>query len=326
MKNSITQSKKKQEKNIIGKFKAKKLQNKKLVDFIVKHVTSKIKDRISICGEFLQFVANSDLSKKKLMAHNGCNNRFCPMCAWRVARKNALKIGICMKYIENEHRKRFLFLTLTAPNVEGDKLKDELDKFNHSFKKLMERKELKDMNKGYVRKLEITYNKEENTYHPHFHVIIAVNKSYFKDTKIYLTHDKFLDLWRDVMQDQTITQVDVRAVGESKHLKDKSISEIAKYSAKDSDYLVSQEVFDVFYLALKNRQELTFNGLFKDAIKMFKAGELDKYKEVDETEYMYFMLYRWGFGEYVESEIRELTEEEKKKVNKQLIEEDENVD
>jgi hypothetical protein len=49
--------------------------------------------------------------------------------------------------------------------------------------------------------------------------------------------------------------------------------------------------------------------------------KLDKYKDKDSTEYTYMLLYKWGFGDYVEQEIRELTEEEYKQVNKELIEE-----
>ena len=30
------------------------------------------------------------------------------------------------------------------------------------------------INKGYIAKLEITYNAEEDTYHPHYHVLMAV--------------------------------------------------------------------------------------------------------------------------------------------------------
>ncbi|MBI6089122.1 protein rep, partial [Clostridium perfringens] len=86
--------------------------------------------------------------------------------------------------------------------------------YNKSFKKLMERKEVKAIAKGYIRKLEVTYQKDKfitkelwkrkkdyyinkglsigdeepnyDTYNPHFHVVIAVSKSYFTDTKKYI--------------------------------------------------------------------------------------------------------------------------------------------
>ena len=44
-------------------------------------------------------------------------------------------------------------------------------------------------------------------------------------------------------------------------------------------------------------------------------------KDVDLTEYVYRILYQWGQGEYVEKEMRELTDEEKERFNKQLIDE-----
>ena len=98
----------------------------------------------------------------------------------------------------------------------------------------------------------------------------------------------------------------------------KGILEIAKYSSKDSDYLIDKDVFDVMYKALKGRQVITYNGLFKEAAKLYKKGDLDYLKEIDLTEYVYRILYQWGQGEYVEKEMRELTEDEKERFNKQL--------
>jgi hypothetical protein len=64
------------------------------------------------------------------------------------------------------------------------------------------------------------------------------------------------------MNDQSITQVDVRKVvyeavakGDKEHKEaGESATEIAKYAAKDEDYLVSQSVFDIFYKTLRGRQ------------------------------------------------------------------------
>lgn len=130
---------------------------------------------------FLNFFATEDLEKKKLNKSNFCKNRFCPMCSWRQAKKDALKISILLKYIQAELGLEFIFLTLTAPNVVGAELNDEIKRYNKAFSKLLKRKEVSRIAKGTVRKLEVTYNKERDDYHPHLHVMIAVNKSYFKD-------------------------------------------------------------------------------------------------------------------------------------------------
>ncbi|MDU3299714.1 MAG: protein rep, partial [Clostridioides difficile] len=224
-------------------------------------------------------------------------------------------------HLRKEEDKEFIFLTLTAPNVKGDKLSGEISNYNNSFKKLMERKEVKNIVKGYIRKLEVTYNSDVlsnsyDTYHPHFHVVIAVNKTYFKKSNLYISQQRWLELWREATGDSSITQVDVRKVRTNSL---KEVYELAKYSAKDSDYLVSRPVFEVFYKALKGKRLVVYGGLFKDANVMYENGELDCYKVKDNIEYVYMMCYLWAKNEYENSNIRELTEEEKKKVNKNLV-------
>src|SRR5699024_6897654 len=184
---------------------------------------------------FMMMVADESLEKKKQHKGNSCKNRFCPICAWKKARKDALALSVMMAYLKQEEKKEFIFLTLTAPNVSAEELNDEIKHYNQSFQRLMQRKEVRKVVKGYARKLEITYNEERDDYHPHFHVLIAVNKSHFTDTDYYINRDRWLELWQQTTKNDTITQVDVRKV---RSLKENRIFEIAKYSAKDSDYLI----------------------------------------------------------------------------------------
>lgn len=297
----------------------KKKNNQELIEKIKKHISESSLELIEQCGSFLEMYSNKELDKKKLKTANFCKNRFCPMCNWRKSKKDALKVSILMQYIKEELGLEFVFITLTAPNVKGEELEQEIREYTKAFSNLTKRKEFIKVNKGFVRKLEVTYNEENNTYHPHLHIIMAVNKSYFTD-KTYISKKKLLELWKECKKDNTITQVDIKKVDTTDR---KAILEIAKYSAKDSDYLKSQEVFDVFYKALKGKRLLTYTGVFKDAIDLFEEGKLDKYKEVDLTEYVYLITYNWNKenAEYIVAELKELSEEEKRLVNKKLIEE-----
>ncbi|MFY8220267.1 replication protein, partial [Clostridium perfringens] len=63
------------------------------------------------------------------------------------------------------------------------------------------------------------------------------------------------------------------------------------------------------------KQVLVFSGLFKEAHKMYLNGELDVYKKKDEIEYVYMIYYDWHKKQYEERKLRELTEEEKEKIN-----------
>ncbi|EFW31336.1 TPA: protein rep, partial [Staphylococcus aureus] len=266
------------------KYTEKKQRNQVFQKFIKRHIGENQMDLVQDCNTFLSFVADKTLEKQKLYKANSCKNRFCPVCAWRKARKDALGLSLMMQYIKQQEKKEFIFLTLTTPNVQNEQLEDEIKHYNKSFKKMVERKKVKSIIKGYVRKLEITYNKKRDDYNPHFHVLIAVNKSYFTDKRYYISQQEWLDLWRDVTGISEITQVQVQKIRQNNN---KELYEMAKYSGKDSDYLINQKVFDAFYKSLKGKQVLVYSGLFKEAKKKLKNGDLDYLKEIDPTEYIY---------------------------------------
>lgn len=266
------------------KYTEKKQRNQVFQKFIKRHIGENQMDLVEDCNTFLSFVADKTLEKQKLYKANSCKNRFCPVCACRKARKDALGLSLMMQYIKQQENKEFIFLTLTTPNVMCEELENEIKRYNNSFRKLIKRKKVGSVIKGYVRKLEITYNKKRDDYNPHFHVLIAVNKSYFTDKRYYISQQEWLDLWRDVTGISEITQVQVQKIRQNNN---KELYEMAKYSGKDSDYLINQKVFDAFYKSLKGKQVLVYSGLFKEAKKKLKNGDLDYLKEIDPTEYIY---------------------------------------
>lgn len=299
------------------KYTEKKQRNQVFQKFIKRHIGENQMDLVEDCNTFLSFVADKTLEKQKLYKANSCKNRFCPVCAWRKARKDALGLSLMMQYIKQQEKKEFIFLTLTTPNVMSDELENEIKRYNNSFRKLIKRKKVGSVIKGYVRKLEITYNKKRDDYNPHFHVLIAVNKSYFTDKRYYISQQEWLDLWRDVTGISEITQVQVQKIRQN----NKELYEMAKYSGKDSDYLINQKVFDAFYKSLKGKQVLVYSGLFKEAKKKLKNGDLDYLKEIDPTEYIYQIFYIWKQKEYLASELYDLTEQEKREINHKMIDE-----
>ena len=300
------------------KYTEKKQRNQVFQKFIKRHIGENQMDLVQDCNTFLSFVADKTLEKQKLYKANSCKNRFCPVCAWRKARKDALGLSLMMQYIKQQENKEFIFLTLTTPNVMSDELENEIKRYNNSFRKLIKRKKVGSVIKGYVRKLEITYNKKRDDYNPHFHVLIAVNKSYFTDKRYYISQQEWLGLWRDVTGISEITQVQVQKIRQNNN---KELYEMAKYSGKDSDYLINQKVFDAFYKSLKGKQVLVYSGLFKEAKKKLKNGDLDYLKEIDPTEYIYQIFYIWKQKEYLASELYDLTEQEKREINHKMIDE-----
>lgn len=328
-------------KYILEKYTPKKDLVRKLSEYAKGVFTHKTLERVKSCGDFMQHLTNLEMSAKKVHRSNSCGNRFCPLCTWNKAKKDAIMLAVLMQAIREQEEQEFIFLTLTAPNVSSEQLKSEIDQFNHAFKKLFDRRIIKKSINGYVRKLEVTYNQERfitrdmykrakdyydkrnlkegdhnpnyDTYHPHFHVILAVNKSYFT-SRDYLKQEKWLEMWRECMNDDSITQVDIRKVRSSEKSENGAVLEVAKYSAKSNELYASQSVFEIFYRALKGRQLLTFNGLFKEYVKKYKQGELDQYKKPDENEYTHLLTSVWQTSKY-DNMLRQLTLEEFEEYN-----------
>ena len=308
---------------ILKKLEPKQVTKETLIELGIPHFTEKTIERINNCATFLQSVSNFDRNRSKIVKANRCMNRFCPICMATKARKEAYMLLIILKFLSCAKGYEFIFLTLTVPNVAGDELVRELDEQYLALKRLIQRKEFKAISNGFIRKTEITYNQKRNDFHPHIHMLIAVNKNYFKEKSLYVSQHKWQEIWKKCKKDNSITQVNVKKANES------SFKELAKYEAKDFDMLgYSQEVFDVFYKALKGRKTLTFNGCFQEAKKMYKEGKLDEYKEVDKTEYVdtFFHMFNYSKSKYDFIKERPMNNEELVKYNGMKIMDEEIIE
>lgn len=305
----------------VSVYENKKIKNHELVSFLMGKVSDKGMARVDECGANLLFVANQDKSKARLWKGFFCNHKFCPTCSWRSSRKQMIKLSVVMSAIQEEYKYEYLFVTLTTPNVKADKLGDEIKHFNNSFSKLMRKKRFrgwgdkrkgesyKGFVKGYMKKVEVTYNDERDDYNPHLHVLMAVKPSYFK--KDYLSKAEWLDEWRAATGQPEIEAIDIVRVKREQN--NKTALEMAKYVAKDSDYLLNQEVFDTFFSGLKNKRIIVYAGIMKEYANRYDIGELDKYKVKDNEVYVYILMAKFNFElmKY-ERRYRIMTDEERK--------------
>lgn len=314
---------------------SKPTDKKKKISVFVEYMEDKnLKiERLKECGNFLSFVSNKDKTNFRLVSGNFCKNRFCPICSWLKARKNAFEILELLRSVEKKENKKFIFVTLTIPNVQGEELSDSIEFLNKAFKRLTELEEVKKMNFGYIRKIEVTYQGDEfvtkenkhiykklsigtrlysyNTFHPHMHILFAVNKSYEK-SKNYISEEKWLELWKQSTRDNTITEVKSQNVRMGSI---KEVMEIATYSAKQSELYLNKEVFDNFYNGLYRKKLITYNGLFKQYRQLQEKGKL----ELDDEEFENLkekasieLGYIWQLKEYKEMFERILDEDDER--------------
>lgn len=231
-------------------------------------------DRVSDCSSFLEFHRFSD-NTLNLSYANFCRDRLCPMCSWRRSLKIFGQTSKILNYLEINYSYRYLFLTLTVKNVFSFELSETIDNMFYGFKKMFQFNSIKKMCKGTFRALEVTYNKNDGSFHPHFHIIIAVNKSYFDDKKQYLKHDDFRNLWKKSMDLDYEPQVNIKAFSKNWT----GVAEASKYSVKDSDFLISdnEELTDklvsVFDSVLKGRRLASYTGALKKAHKILNLDD-----------------------------------------------------
>lgn len=248
--------------------------------------------RVLDCGTFLEFAREIDSEKCKLQNANFCRDRLCPLCSWRRSYKIFGQVSRIMDNIENDFD--FVFLTLTIPNVRSHCLPAKIDQMQKAFKQLMQfDKRIKRACAGYFKALEVTHNKNRysksfDTYHPHFHVILAMDKGYCKSDN-YIKQSEFLDMWRRVMHDNSITQVDVRMCKnkssseclEAEQSISSAVAEVAKYAVKSNDYIIpwSEPLTDssvrAFLSALSGRRLCSFGGIFNQVRKALQFDDAE---------------------------------------------------
>lgn len=252
-------------------------------------------NRVSECGTFLEFaheISSDGIISEKGKLHNAnfCKDRLCPLCSWRRSYKIFAQVSQIMELIGSEYD--FLFLTLTVPSVPSEMLSETLSRMIKAWDLLCKRKAFKSSVNGFFRALEITRNNDRHCksfglYHPHFHCVLAVSRSYFKDK--YISRDEWLSLWQSCYKDESITQVDIRRArdkfaDEAETAVNKlssAVAEIAKYAVKSSDYIfadndaLTDDIVRTLAEALRGRRLTAFGGCFKEAFEKLKLDDAE---------------------------------------------------
>lgn len=236
-------------------------------------------ERLRDCSRLLSFKVFPS-GNKVLKSMNSCRVRLCPICTWRRSLKvyyNTLKIVDFL----NEHRQlNYIFLTLTVRNCTADKLCETIDDIMTAWDRLMRLSTVKTAVKGWMRSMEITHNIDRNsesydTFHPHFHCLLAVNPSYFT-SRDYISQATWTDIWQQSLRVDYVPVVDVRrCYGTDAH----AVSECAKYSCKTDDFVIADDwdltvkTVKILDEALDRRRLVAYGGAMREAHKLLNLDE-----------------------------------------------------
>lgn len=245
---------------------------------------------IGECGSWLRFNACPKGHEKKLFAANFCRLRDCVMCQWRRSLK--LSHQVCRlgcAHLEKHKSDIPLFLTLTVPNCTAENFNKTLSLMYRAFNNMFRKVKIKRAVRSWFRGLEVTYNEESDTYHPHFHVLLMVSSNYFtRSRNFYIDRDEWFSMWQHATGMYSITQVDIRRWRKrpgSKNIMGSVAFEAAKYMVKPSSYLkevekgyfyVPAKVMKTLHDGLRGRRLVGFGGVFKKLRKELQQEDVEK--------------------------------------------------
>lgn len=270
-------------------------------------------NNMNFCGTYLEF---ADVRGGfKLINANFCRVPLCPMCQWRKSMRIFFEVSAIMRKIEERHLNYVpVFLTLTVRNCSVKDLGQNLDVVFDGWNEFMRSNSLNPMVKGEIthvvkgwfRALEITYNDKADTFHPHFHAIMLVERSYFKG-KDYMKTEDWVKLWRKSAKLDYDPVCDIRRTRSQKG-KRKEVAEVAKYTYKDAEILSKKlsddrkdDIVKNLSGALHGRRLYAYGGVMKEIAAELKIKNDDKLDlkedgEIDLSLAKMILSYHWNVG------------------------------
>ena len=234
---------------------------------------TKYSERIGRCAQMLFFGSRLDDQGQKvikLKSASFCRVRNCPVCQWRGSLMWKLKLANALPLIERDYPKaRWILLCLTVRNCPITSLRDTLTLMNSAWQRLSQLKKFPAI--GTFKSLEVTRGKDGSA-HPHFHVLMLVNSSYFKGTT-YISHENWIAMWRKSLRADYDPNIDIRTVQTDKDNLSSSqiIAEIAKYTVKPSDLLQDASWLLEYTNQVHKMRSVSISGILKEYLSDTEA-------------------------------------------------------
>lgn len=280
----------------VNDWSGKKMANE-LLALAYDEVNEKKAARLRDCATWLAF-ARSSAGGLTLTHANFCRVRLCPICQWRRALKTYAHTRKIVEAMAADYRRRkkglrWVFLTLTIQNCSASDLSTVVDNMFSSWHRLIKSKAFEPV-LGWYRGFEVVHdvspfitaqmfaerseyyrrrglragddNPNYNMYHPHFHVMMAVNTTFLR-TDYRTLRARFAAAWQKAMRLDYEPVVDVR---KAFSVSAAGIAEACKYTVKDTDYIqpadwdLTVETVELLDKVLDRRRLIAYGGDLKE--------------------------------------------------------------
>ena len=249
----------------IDKWRTKKIQSERIALKMEAIGERARAERMSECSNLLEVKICEHCGDIKVEKANLCRDRLCPVCGWRLSLKRYSDMLKVFEYLSPQMEgKQVSMLTLTIKNIEVNKLKEALEAMATAWKRMQQRKIVKEEIIGWARSLEITYNSRMRTAHPHYHILLI----WKNEVKSYEYQRQMQMIWRKSNRIDYDPIIDIRDAY-SKTEVDKVTAaalEAFKYGIKSKQIdEMPLSVFKEWVNAIKGIRMIGYGGIIKEA-------------------------------------------------------------
>ncbi len=228
--------------------------------------------RMKECSRFITVSVCPDCNRSIASSATLCRDRVCPTCAWRLSAKQSAEMLQTLSYINDLEDYDALFLTLTVQNCAVDQLAPTLEMMSKAWNRMLARRKNREIIMGTARSVEITYNHKAKTFHPHYHIILLVekdarsvaelsayfNKEWQSATKVI--YQPITDLRK--IENRTMCEYDKTDAEFYKN----AILETFKYTIKDDSLAdMPLSTFRYYIDGVQGKRLVAYTGVIKEA-------------------------------------------------------------
>lgn len=288
----------------VGKWSKKKLLAVDLGKRMSAAGLQKRGERMSVCASYIIAETCEDCGTVHVTSTNFCRDKLCPVCSWRLGLMRMQNMALVVTALQNAYpESEWSFFTVTVQNCPVGKLADTMKVMSKAWNRLLQRAIWRDNVKGWARSVEVTYNLQQDTVHPHFHTLIMW------EGKEPPEAEQLRYAWMEVCPlDTDIKAQDIRKISLEQDFAERqkinrAIIETFKYTQKSSDLMrMPVSTLRKYALQVSGKRMVSFGGVVKEYKRLLQL----EFEEIEETGRSQCVecssrdlaraLYRWSFA------------------------------
>ena len=190
-----------------------------------------------------------------------CKRQTCPLCRENKKFNSFLKLK---KKINEQNGIRYILITFNGRKISDlSKLRDEVTENNDIVAKIVRKRSIQAIMLGYIKIVEISYNKYTGKLLPHIHLLLGVREDFKKHWIRKKEIGKLEKTWKKWKGEEIKNAIDVKIVKDTENDIDTVLKYITIVGKKRIMKLDDMEIRAFFEMINDRKRLFTASGIFK---------------------------------------------------------------